>query len=144
MALHNFTTYQAGVLQARAYRNLREFMTTHLKEHNYTMMEWALVGLVYDYTSEGGARVGQLATILDVEISLVTNMLNTLEGRELISRIIDPTDKRARRVVTTRKAEADVKKIEKKLRIEMRKWLGNVSGRELQGYVRTLQSLATN
>jgi DNA-binding MarR family transcriptional regulator len=107
------------------------------------MMEWALVGLVYDYTSDGGARVGQLATILDVEISLVTNMLNGLESRELITRIIDPADKRARRVVTTRKAEADVKKIEKKLRIEMRKWLGNVSSRELQGYVKTLQNLAT-
>ena len=144
MPLHNFTTYQAGVLQARAYRNLREFMSIHLKEHNNTMMEWALVGLVYDYTSDGGARVGQLANIINVEISLVTNMLNNLEARDLITRIIDPADRRARRVVTTRKAEADVKKIEKKLGIEMRKWLGNVSVRELQGYVKTLQNLATS
>lgn len=143
MALGDFTTYQAGVLQARAYRNLREFMTSHLKEHEYTMMEWALVGLVYDYTSEGGARVGQLATILDVEISLITNMLNVLERRDLIKRIVDSSDKRARRIVTTRKAEADVKKIEKKMRTEMKKWLGNVSTRQLFSYVRTLQKLAT-
>ena len=142
MALSEFTTYQAGVLQARAYRNLREFMVAELKEYNYTMMEWALIGLVYDYTAEGGARVSQLAKLLDVETSLVTNMLNVLEGRELIERIVDENDRRARRVVSTRKSEADVKKIEKILRKSMRDWLGDVSPRQLLGYVRTLQKLA--
>ena len=86
MPLSEFTTYQAGVLQARAYRNLREFMSSELKQYKYTMMEWALVGLVYDYTADGGARVSQLAKLLDVGTSLVTNMLNVLESRGLIER----------------------------------------------------------
>jgi DNA-binding MarR family transcriptional regulator len=142
MPLSEFTTYQAGVLQARAYRNLREFMASELKQYGYTMMEWSLVGLVYDYTAEGGARVSQLAKLLDVETSLVTNMLNVLEGKGLIERIVDEKDKRARRVISTRKSEADVKKIEKVLRKDMKTWMGVVSPRQLLGYVKTLQKLA--
>ncbi|MBP6041746.1 MarR family transcriptional regulator [Candidatus Saccharibacteria bacterium] len=142
MPLSEFTTYQAGVLQARAYRNLREFMASELKQYGYTMMEWSLVGLVYDYTAEGGARVSQLAKLLDVETSLVTNMLNVLEGKGLIERIVDEKDKRARRVISTHKSEADVKKIEKVLRKDMKTWMGVVSPRQLLGYVKTLQKLA--
>jgi len=142
MPLSEFTTYQAGVLQARAYRNLREFMASELKQYNYTMMEWALVGLVYDYTADGGARVSQLAKLLDVETSLVTNMLNVLESRGLIERIVDTKDKRARRVISTRKSESDVKKIEKILRKNMTIWIGGINPRQLLGYVRTLQKLA--
>ena len=142
MPLSEFTTYQAGVLQARAYRNLREFMASELKQYGYTMMEWSLVGLVYDYTAEGGARVSQLAKLLDVETSLVTNMLNVLEGKGLIERIVDEKDKRARRVISTHKSEADVKKIEKVLRKDMKTWMGVVTPRQLLGYVKTLQKLA--
>ena len=142
MPLSEFTTYQAGVLQARAYRNLREFMASELKQYGYTMMEWSLVGLVYDYTAEGGARVSQLAKLLDVETSLVTNMLNVLEGKGLIERIVDEKDKRARRELSTHKSEADVKKIEKVLRKDMKTWMGVVSPRQLLGYVKTLQKLA--
>ena len=143
MALSNFTTYQVGVLQSRAYRNLREFMAQHLDAYDYTMMEWALIGLVYDYTSDGGARVSQLAVLMDVEVSLITNMLNALEQRKLIERVIDPTDKRARRIITTRKAENDVKRIEKMMRKQMKIWLGNVHDQQLRSYVKILQNLAT-
>ena len=122
MPLSEFTTYQAGVLQARAYRNLREFMASELKQYGYTM--------------------SQLAKLLDVETSLVTNMLNVLEGKGLIERIVDEKDKRARRVISTHKSEADVKKIEKVLRKDMKTWMGVVSPRQLLGYVKTLQKLA--
>ena len=117
-------------------------MASELKQYGYTMMEWSLVGLVYDYTAEGGARVSQLAKLLDVETSLVTNMLNVLEGKGLIERIVDEKDKRARRVISTHKSEADVKKIEKVLRKDMKTWMGVVSPRQLLGYVKTLQKLA--
>lgn len=142
MPINQIKSYQMGALHARAYRSFQEPLITELDQFNYTMMEWVLAGLVYDYTSEGGARVGQIARLLDVEISLITNMLNALEQRGLIKRIVDKNDKRARRIVTTRKCDSDIRKIEKRLQKIIQDQFGHGSARELQAYITTLQNLA--
>jgi len=142
MPINQITSYQLGALHSRAYRNFQESITAELAKFNYTMMEWVLAGLVYDYTSEGGARIGQIARLLDVEISLITNMLNVLQKRGLVKRIIDKSDKRARRIVTTRRCDTDIRKIEKRLQKVMEEQFGHGSTRELQAYISTLQNLA--
>lgn len=136
------TTYQTGVLQARAHRALRSFMHSHLKDHKITSLQWSVLGLVYDYTRKGGVKVSHLAHLLNVEISLVTATLNQLEPRGLLDRIDDSEDNRAKRVITTRAGEKLLKKIEPKLRVQLDKWLEDVHDKQLALYIRTLQQLA--
>lgn len=142
MPINQITSYQLGALHSRAYRNFQESIISELTQYDYTMMEWVLAGLVYDYTSDGGARIGQIARLLDVEISLITNMLNSLEKRGLVKRIIDKNDKRARRIITTRRCESEIRKIEKRLQKVMQEQFGHGSTRELQAYITMLQNLA--
>lgn len=142
MRPEEFTTYQAGVLQARAYRALRNFMNEHLSGHGLTVMEWNVLGLVFDFTDKGGAKVGQLADLLNVEISLITSTLNKLEPAGHIQRMEDEKDSRAKRVITTRSGEKKVKKIEKQLKKEMEEWLSDIRSPQLAQYIRTLQNFA--
>jgi DNA-binding MarR family transcriptional regulator len=136
------TTYQAGVLQARAYRALKSFMASHLRPHELTFVQWSILGLAYDYTGKGGVKVSQLAELLKVEISLVTTTLNQMEPRGLVERLPDEEDSRAKRVVVTRVGERQVKKIEGKLRRDLDKWLEDIHDKQLSLYIRTLQQLA--
>jgi DNA-binding MarR family transcriptional regulator len=136
------TTYQTGVLQARAHRALRSFMQVRLKEHKLSSLQWSVLGLAFDYTVKGGVKVSQLAQLLNVEISLVTATLNQLEPRGLLERISDEEDSRAKRVITTRAGEKLLKKIEPKLHRQLEHWLEDIHDQQLGLYIRTLQQLA--
>ena len=138
--LSNFTTYQAGLLQARAYRTLKEFMVTKLRKYNLTMMKWAILGHVYDSQLEG-VKVSELAKIIDVEISFITNMINQLEASKLVVRKHDRADKRVRRIIVTPKAKKLVEEVESDLRTEMRGWLSNINTPALLGYVMVLNKI---
>lgn len=137
-----FTTYQAGLLQARAYRKLKNFMGGHLAPYDLTMMQWAVLGYVYDHEANGGVRTSLLASQFDVESSLMTNMVNDLEKRELLYREVDPDDSRARRVLPTQEGSKLVPTIEQKLRSSMDEWLDDVNRRHLLHYIKVLQTIA--
>lgn len=42
------TTYNTGIIQAKAYRALRTAISSALKKYHLTMSEWALLGTIYD------------------------------------------------------------------------------------------------
>ena len=42
------TTYNTGIVQAKAYRAMRISLTNALKKYNLSMSEWALLGTIYD------------------------------------------------------------------------------------------------
>lgn len=136
------TTYQTGVLQARAFRALRSFMNSHLKPNGLTFVQWSILGLAYDYTGKGGVKVSQLAELLKVEISLVTTTLNQMEPKGWVERVEDEEDNRAKRVVVTRPGEKLVKKVESKLVGLLEDWLEGIHDKQLALYIRTLQQLA--
>jgi len=139
--LTSITTYEAGLLQAKAYRRLKTFLSTELKEHGLTMMDWALLGYVYDARDEG-IRTSVLAELFNVEPSLMTNMINDLEKRELVVRVPDLEDGRAKRVLTTPKGTDTVAQVEVELRGEMKKWLKGVNKRDMITYMRVLKALS--
>lgn len=137
-----FTTYQAGLLQARAYRKLKNFMGEHLAPYDLTMMQWAVLGYVYDHEANGGVRTSLLAFQFDVESSLMTNMVNDLEKRELLYREVDPDDSRARRVLPTQEGRKLVPTIEQALRSSMDEWLDDINRRHFLHYIKVLQTIA--
>jgi DNA-binding MarR family transcriptional regulator len=138
----NLTTYRAGLLQARAYRRLKAFMTEQLESYNVTMMQWTLLGHIHDYSQQEGVRTNTLAGIFDVQTSLMTNMVNDLEKQNLVYRSIDPDDSRARRIRLTDEGIEFVDEVEQKIRAAMKEWLGDINRKHLQHYLYVTRILA--
>ncbi len=142
MTLSGLPTYHACILQARAYRTLRLFMSAELQEYDLTMMEWVLLGLTSSKDSEGHSTT-ELAEILDVGLPLITNMVDRVEKMGLVARKRDAHDKRSKRIFATSRGRVLADHIELKIREDMKEWLCNVEREDLEGYVKTMSILAT-
>ena len=136
-----FTTYQTGLLQPQAYRALKSFMNTRLNEHSLTIMERTLLGCVYD--NPEGIRTSELAELFSVETSLITNMVNNLEGRGLVCRQEDPLDRRAKRVMLPSTSKRLMDRVDEMLHSEMRQWVEAIDRRNLLTYQTVLIKLAS-
>lgn len=139
-SMRNLATYEAGLVQAKAYRALRVFMSGQLKEHKISMMEWALLGYIYE--NKQGIRVTDIANHLDVELSLITNMLKDIESRGYVIKAKDPSDGRVRMIVPTETCIKKVDSIEKTLRQEMKIWLSDVRPTQLLTFMTVLDVLS--
>lgn len=139
--ISEFSTYRTGILQARAYRNLRAFMARTLKHHDITSAEWSIMGVVSDETKNGGIRVSDLAKMLDVEVSFVTVMIKKLIEKGYLDRIEDEDDGRVRLIVGTDKCHLKVINIEREMRQEMKLWLKDVKPKELVHYINVLDKI---
>lgn len=142
--LSELATYQTGIYQARAYRNLRHFMEYQLKPYGLSSSEWSILGVVYDNTKENGCgvRVSALAEIIDVEVSFITNMIKKLKRLNLVTHNYDEDDGRSRFIVTTNAGVTMVEEIELSIRREMKKWLGDIDSKDLVVYIHILNKLA--
>lgn len=140
--ISDFTTYNTGILQARAYRNLRHFMAQTLRKHDLTSTEWSLIGVVSDKTADGGIRVSDLATLLDVEKSFITNSVKKLMKKGYFEYGYLEDDGRVRLVLGTALCHAKVAEVERLMRMEMKVWLGEVRPGELVRYINVLQKIA--
>lgn len=140
--ISDFSTYRTGILQARAYRNLRGFMARTLKGHDLSSTEWSLLGVVSDETKNGGIRVSDLAKMLDVETSFITNMVKKLIKKGYFEYGYDEDDGRVRLVLGTDKCHLKVVEIEREMRQEMRQWLADVNIKELIQYINVLQKIS--
>lgn len=135
-------TFEAGILQARAYRNLRAFMQDNLEKYDLTMMQWALLGSIAT-TGSKGITINELAHILDVEGSLITTMVNTAVKTGTIQKRTHPTDSRVRIVFATKAGTTLVERVESDLRNAMRTWLKDIPRTSLLRYLRTLEKIAS-
>ena len=142
--LSDFSTYRTGVLQASAYRNLREFMARTLDPHNISSAEWSILGIVHEETKNGGIRVSQLAETLDVQTSFVTNMVRKLQKQGYVKHTFDEDDGRVRLIVGTTKAHLKVIEIESTMRKDMKSWLGFIEPQDLITYIKVLEQVANN
>jgi DNA-binding MarR family transcriptional regulator len=143
MNLAQIPTYHAGIVQSRAYRVLKQLMSSLLKKHGLTMMDWAMLGLVYD-AGRAGIRITDLATSLDTTKAFVTSHINVLEAKRLVTRAVGSADTRTRIVKISPNARAKVQKIEQQLRTDMRQTLyGSIKPSDLAVYVSVLNQIAS-
>ena len=140
----DFSTYHTGVLQASAYRNLRDFMAITLDPHDISCAEWSILGIVHEETKNGGIRVSTLAGILDVQISFVTNMVNRLQKQGYVEHKFDEDDARVRLIVGTGKAHLKVVEVESTLRRDMRIWLKDIDSSDFITYIKVLSQISKN
>lgn len=140
-SISELPTFQACVLQARAYRTLRLFMSSQLKKYNLTMMEWVLLGISNSNTD--GYTTTELSEILDVGLPLVTNMVDRVSDMGLVKRVRDTKDARTKRIFATAAGSALAEKVEYTLRTTMKDWLYDVDRQVLTGYIKTMAILAS-
>lgn len=133
------TTYQAGLLQSRAFRKLSVFLNNALKEYNLTLTEWAFIGLVCDHKQ---VRMQSMAAFLDVEPPFATKLSRSLEEKALITRKVDEHDSRVRWITLTPAGTKIVKQVESGLRRQMRDYLKPISIRELIIYLHVLAKIS--
>lgn len=142
MDLSNITTYQAGVAQSSAYRNLNKLFSAMLKEHELTSMQWFVLGTIYDAGHEG-IQLTQLSTKLQTGLPFITNTINLLESKGMVQRRGSPTDSRSKMVLITDAYIPVCEKIEDDLRNKMRGTVyADISREELQTYIKVLVQLS--
>jgi DNA-binding MarR family transcriptional regulator len=132
------TTYQAGVLQAAANRNLKRIVGRFLKPFNITVMEWFALGVIRDCGAKG-IRISDLAATLRTTIPYTTKLLNELENREWVTKDDDAIDNRVKTIRLTEGTEDICQTIEDDLRHKMRSYIyDRVPPQDLTGYLHVL------
>jgi DNA-binding MarR family transcriptional regulator len=134
--------HRIGIAQSRAARNVAEFREAVLRDHGLTSPEWFVLGYVADTTAKGGIKVGDIATVLDVQSTYVTGILRKLEAKELIRWQADTGDRRVRIITVTKKGAAVTTAAEKELIKQSDPWLGRASDAAIRSYLSVLELLA--
>ncbi len=71
MDISTITTYQSGVAQSSAYRNLNKLFSALLKEHDLTCMQWFVIGTIHD-AGDAGIQLTLLAAKLQTGLPFIT------------------------------------------------------------------------
>lgn len=139
--LGNIPTYKAGVVQSSAHRRLRKFTEDCIKDHGITMMQWFIIGTIYD-TGPTGIGVTELSKAVDTNVPYITNTLNLLEHKQIIERETREGDNRSKVVRITASYLPQIKHIEADMRRKMRKTIyASVTPAELRAYLTVLYKL---
>lgn len=136
------TTYQSGVVQAKAYRMLNAYFTKCLKPHGLTSMQWFIIGLIHD-AGEEGISMSELAEKLGSTLPTLAEATAVLELKGWLVKATHAHDGRARvlTVAPDRRATCDV--IEDDLREQLRKNIySKISRKELVAYINVLYKLS--
>ena len=140
-ANRNRTTYRVGLLQARAYRILKQETAAILKPLGITTIEWAFLGLLYEHKT---MRMKDSAQELGVEASFVTAMINRLMEKGLVGESRDETDSRAKCIFLSTKGKEFVPKTETVVRSSTRRLIAGANPRDLLGYIAILEKIIKN
>lgn len=135
------STYNTGIIQAKAYRAMRITLTNALKKYNLSMSEWALLGTIYDRKF---VKYSELADLLEVKAPLITKIVDGLIDKELVSSIKDKDDKRSKQLTVTPNGLKTIPTIEKDVKNSTKNLIPDISHPELLIYVKVLHALAKN
>lgn len=142
IAISTYKTYQVGLLQAKAYRLLKQRTNRILTVFDISTLDWALLGLLAE--NPGGLRLSAIAEELGVEAPLVTRMIQKLQKKAYVEFKEDPTDSRAKIVGLTRNGAEFVKKTEAHVRKNMKSMLNEIPPADLLAYIAVLRKIIEN
>ena len=140
-ASHNRTSYRVGLLQAKAYRILKQKTNLVLAPYGITATDWALLGLLSDKQT---LRMSHVAEELGVEPPFVSEMVKQLQKKHLITLVKDTTDTRVKGMSLTPEGVLFVSTTEPVVRASMRPLIGSASMRDILGYLSVLEHIVNN
>lgn len=141
--ISHITTYESGVIQSSAHRVLSRIKSDFLLQYDLTSMQWFVIGLVYESGSTG-LRLNELMKVLDTTMPYITNVVNTLEAKDILHKVSDVHDSRVKIALLNPKYKKTVTEIEHGLRDELRQKLyreDQISREELATYISVLYKI---
>jgi DNA-binding MarR family transcriptional regulator len=141
-ATRNHTTYDIGMLQAKAYRVLKQQTNAALTSRDIGSIHWALLGLAY--ATPKGIRPSEAAREIGVEAPFVTTLAQSLGKLGYVSLVPDPDDSRAKLICITEDGKRFVADTEPYLRGKMKEYLKGISLDDLGTYVVVLERIVAN
>lgn len=136
------STYHTGIVQAKAYRILKNYSSRILRDYDVSPLDWALLGLLHEHPQ--GLRFTIVAHELGVEPPMVTSMVDALSKKNLVVRSDDPTDRRAKLICLTPTGKNFIPRVEKAVRKKMKPLLRGIALRDLLTYVKVLEKIVAN
>jgi DNA-binding MarR family transcriptional regulator len=140
--IRNRKTYQIGLLQAKAYRILKQHTSNALEHLNISTTEWALLGFLNDQPK--AIRANVVAEVLGVEPPFVTVLIKKLEKQGLLSIEADASDNRSKLIELSAKGTAFVGETELYVRDKMRPLAQGTGLTDIAGYVAVLERIIEN
>jgi DNA-binding MarR family transcriptional regulator len=143
LALKHSTTYNVGLLQAKAYRILRKETTIALKGTGISTIDWAFLGLLYE-SKNIGMRSKDAAAELGTKPPFITERSKVLEKKGLIVVKEHETDARTNVICITEKGRVFLKQTEKKVREHMERTIKGISRSDILSYLAVLNGIVDN
>ncbi|MDD5938514.1 MAG: MarR family transcriptional regulator [Clostridiales bacterium] len=94
MQLQNCINYLLTVAQHEVHQNISE----KLSQFNITPGQYGVLNCLWQY---GSCTPREIAQTLRLENSTISGVLDRMQKRGLIDRVVDPNDRRSVRVITT-------------------------------------------
>ncbi len=141
-AAQNTTTYRIGLLQAKAYRALKQYTTKALAHLDISTVEWAFLGLLFD--EPNGLRASEAALELGVEAPFITVLHKKLGKKKLVEAKQDEHDTRAKVLFLSKEGRRFVEETEIYLRGKMRPLVRGTSMKDILAYISVLQTIEEN
>lgn len=135
----DLATYEAGMLQAAAYRNLMSFMTEALVSVGLTVSEWAVLGVLM---TQGDTRPSDIASIMDVKTPMATRLVRSLAEKGFVTEKAVELDQRGKMIAMTQNGRDVIMNYESTIRANMREFMSGVDRQDLIGYLRVIEYLA--
>lgn len=140
--LSGISTYRAGILQSAVHRQLKKCTEDCLREYGISMMQWFVIGAIYDAGAKGISAT-QLSNTLGTNVPYITNALNKLAAKNIIIRGGSKTNDSRYKTVTLHPGyAATVRAIEAALRDKMRHTIyATITPLELRTYIGVLMKI---
>ena len=132
-------TYNAGLLQAKAFRILKKHTNTALKPYDISATEWGILGLLQDERSD--IKLSDIASALGVKAPFITRSMAVLLAKGYVTQVNLPKDARVRIARLTPTGKKFVTKTEPVVAKMIKTTFANISVRNLFGYVMTLHQI---
>lgn len=142
MKFTDIPTYRAAVTQSRAQRALKIKVSELLRSHGITMMQWSIIGLVFE-ARENGMRISDLAKELNTSMAFITTIVNILDAKGVVEKTSHERDSRAKIVRLSKAFQPKVTEIEALMHAQLDEWLNTrANKKDLSTYFTVLSQLA--
>lgn len=132
-------TYNAGLLQAKAFRILKKHTNNALQPMDISATEWGILGILLNNSQ--GLRLSKIAGLMGVKAPFVTQSMAILMEKNFVNIDNDKSDTRVKIAKLTAAGKDFIKKAEPLVAKEIKKTFSEVSIRNLLGYLSTLHAV---
>ncbi len=128
-------------MEAFINRRFQKISDDTLKPFGITKMQWMIIGFVLD-AGPSGTRLSDLANRLGTTLGYLTNSVNLLESRDILSRIDNNNDTRSKLIIVKPTYIEKCREIEDTLRDSLKESIyDKLDPDEFKVYLKVMQKI---